>query len=165
MTHIAHAYDQALDPWLGRCTLVAGSRRTYRPGGLDFASQPGCLALQCSSNRGGVDAKGPSDRLDGFARVVATGGVMDVGLGHLGLVDAPRYAASFKVAGDGSSMNPELCGEVDERSASSIGGDEPVDLGLVEAALNETPNRFQRSRLLTSTGCARAAGSDSGVRV
>jgi hypothetical protein len=40
------------------------------------------------------------------------------------------------VAGDGSSMNPELCGEVGKRSASSMGGDEPVDLGLVEAALN-----------------------------
>jgi hypothetical protein len=56
-----------------------------------------------------------------------------VGCGHLGLVDAPRFATSLKVGGNGWSMNPELPGEVGERSPGSIGGDEPVYLGLVKA--------------------------------
>ena len=90
---------------------------------------------------------------------------MNLGLGHLGLVDAPRYAAGCKVGGDGSSMNPELRGEVGERLTTPIAGDEPDDLGLVEAALNGTSNRFQGSRLLTSIGCTRAARSVSGGRV
>jgi len=97
--------------------------------------------------------------------VPAPDGVTDISRGQLGLVDARRHATGFKVAGDGSSMNPEVCGEVGKRSASSMGGDEPVDLGVVEAALNGTPNRLQGSRLLTSIGCARAAGSDRGGRV
>ena len=79
-------------------------------------------------------------------------GVTDISRGQLGLVDVRRHATGFKVAGDGSSMNPELCGEVGKRSASSIGGDKPVDLGLVEAVLNGTPNRLQGSRLLTASG-------------
>ena len=82
----------------------------------------------------------------------AAGGVMDVGLGQLGPVDAPRYTTGFKVASDGSSMNPELCGEVDERSPSSIGGDELVDLGRVEAALNGMFNRFRGRPCLTNIG-------------
>jgi len=94
--------------------------------------------------------------------VVAAGGVVGVGLGHLRLVDAPRYVSGVKMGGDGSSMDPELCGEVGERSPCSIGRDELVDLGLAEAALNGTPDRFYGSRLLTRIGCARAAGSVSG---
>ena len=94
--------------------------------------------------------------------MVATGGVMNLGLGQLGLVDAPRYASGCKVTGNGSSMNPELGGE---RLTTPIAGDEPDDLGLVEAALNGTSNRFQGSRLLTRIGCARAARSVSGGRV
>jgi hypothetical protein len=123
------------------------------------------LALQGSPNCGRVHSKRPGDRGEGFAGLVAAGSVTGVGWSHLGPVDAPRHATGRKVARDRSPMDPELHGEVGERSPSWIGGDEPVDLGLVEAALNGTPNRFHGSRLLTSIGCARAAGSVSGGRV
>jgi hypothetical protein len=99
-----------------------------------------------------VDSKGSGDGWEGFAGAVATVGVVGVGLGHLGLVDAPRYATGFKVSRDGSSMNPELCGEVGERPARSIGGDEMVDLGLVEAALNGASNRFWEGLPVTDIG-------------
>ena len=67
--------------------------------------------------------------------------------------------------GVGSSMNPEVRGEVGERLTTPRAGDEPDDLGLVEAALNGTSNRFQGSPLLTRIGCGRAARSVSGGRV
>ena len=97
--------------------------------------------------------------------MAAPGRLVDVGLGHLGIVDSPGYATGLKVAGDGLSMNPELCGEGDERAPRSVGGDELVDLGLVEAALNGTPHRFQGSLRLASIGFACAAGSVIGGRV
>jgi len=97
--------------------------------------------------------------------VVAVSGVVDVGWGHLGPVDAPRYAAGFKVGGDGSSMDPELFGEVGEWLPSSIGGDEPVDLGLVEAALNGTPNRILGRLRLPNIGRLRAVVAGPGCRV
>jgi hypothetical protein len=121
--------------------------------------------LQGSSDRGGVDAKGSRDRGERFAGVVAAGSVVGVGCGHLGLVDAPRYATGFKVGGDGSSMNPELRGQVGERSPCSIGGDEMVDLGLVEAALNGASTRFWEGLPLTDIGRVSNPASAPGCRV
>ena len=97
--------------------------------------------------------------------MVATVGVAGVGLGHLGLVDSSRYASGFKVGGDGPSMNPERLGQVGELSTCSIGGDELVDLGLVEAALNRAPNRFQEGMPFTDIGRVSNPAAAPGRRV
>ena len=97
--------------------------------------------------------------------MVAAGSVVGVGLGHLGLVDAPRYATSLKVGGNGSSMNPELRGEVGERAPGSIGGDEMVDLGLVETAMNGASNRFWEGLPLTDIGRVSNPVAAPGCRV
>jgi hypothetical protein len=69
------------------------------------------------------------------------------------------------VGSDGSPVDPELRGKVGERLTTAVAGHELVDLGLVEAALNGTPNRFQGRLRLTNIGPIRSARAAPGCRV
>jgi len=92
--------------------------------------------VQLAAYGRGVDTNRGCDRDEGIAGAVAAGSGVDVVWAHLASVDSAGHAVSLEVGGDGASVDVELGGQLEEGSPDLVAGDEGVDLGGCEPALD-----------------------------